>query len=564
MATRNLKAQVELSGEAKYKEALKGLAADNKVLSSEMRKLQSEFRGQTDSIEYLTRHGKLLEDGLEIQKDRVQKLREQLAWATEKYGEASNKTKGFAAQLNNAEAKLLDQEYAIKQNNEAIENYGKSTVALGDIAEKFADKLGIKIPEGAKNALNGVKGFSSGTVAAMGVAVAAAGATTLAYKKLFDLAIEQAAEADTILTDSLITGISTESLQKWNYAANLVDVSGDVITKSLSRLTRSMDDARGGNAELTAAFAKLGISITDSNGQLRDNEEVFYELVDALGAVENATERDALSMTIMGKSAQELNPLIIQGGEALRALGEEAENTGYILDEAQIKKLGEVDDAYQRMQLTVEANRKQLAVEFAPAAIEAMTMFSDAVTKAGKFLVDSGIITGLGSILESTLGIIGAGADVMATITGIDGKFSIFGATLGGVAQLLALVADTLDVISGLMTLDFGKVKTALGWNRGSGERSHWQTVVDQQEGRISYNATGNDNFQGGMTYINEAGPEAIYLPRGTQIATAQETRELGGDTFNFYIDAKNVHEFVQLVEMAKSARIRSRMKGEK
>ena len=65
------------------------------------------------------------------------------------------------------------------------------------------------------------------------------------------------------------------------------------------------------------------------------------------------------------------------------------------------------------------------------------------------------------------------------------------------------------------------------------------------------------------MTYINEAGPEAIYLPRGTQIATAQETRELGGDTFNFYIDAKNVQEFVQLVEMAKSARIRSRMKGE-
>lgn len=563
MATRNLKAQVELSGEAKYKEALKGLAADNKVLSSEMRKLQSEFRGQTDSIEYLTRHGKQLEEGLEIQKNRVQKLREQLAWATEKYGEASNKTKGFAAQLNNAEAKLLDQEYAIKQNNEAIENYGKSTVALGDIVDKFADKLGIRIPEEAKKALNGVKGFSTGTVAAMGVAAAAVGATTLAYKKLFDLAIEQAAEADTILTDSLITGISTESLQKWNYAANLVDVSGDTISKSLARLVRSMDDARSGNAELVAAFGTLGVSIVDSTGNLRDNETVFYELVDALGAVENATERDALSMQIFGRSAQDLNPLIIQGGEALKALSEEAINAGYVLDEYQIKKLGEVDDAYQRMQLTVEANRKQLAVEFAPAAIEAMTMFSDAVTKAGKFLVDSGIITGLGSILESTLGIIGAGADVMSTITGIDGKFSIFGATLGGVAQLLALVADTLDVISGLMTLDFGKVKTALGWSRGSGERSHWQTVVDQQEGRISYNATGNDNFQGGMTYINEAGPEAIYLPRGTQIATAQETRELGGDTFNFYIDAKNVQEFIQLVEMAKSARIRSRMKGE-
>ena len=563
MATKTLKAAVELSGEAKYKEALKSLSTDNKVLSSEMRKLKAEFKGQTDSMEFLTRKGELLNKQLNTQKERVDTLRAAVANAKEKYGEAAEETQNWIIKLNNAEAQQFNLEHAIEENNEALENQGKSMTGLGDIAEKFADKLGIKIPEGAKKALNGVKGFSTGTVAAMGVAAAAVGATTLAYKKIFDLAIEQAAEADTILTDSLITGISTESLQKWNYAANLVDVSGDVITKSLSRLTRSMDDARGGNAELTAAFAKLCISVTDSNGQLRDNETVFYELVDALGAVENATERDALSMTIMGKSAQELNPLIIQGGEALRALGEEAENTGYILDEAQINKLGEVDDAYQRMQLTVEANRKQLAVEFAPAAIEAMTMFSDAVTKAGKFLVDSGIITGLGSILESTLGIIGAGADVMSTIPGIDGKFSIFGATLGGVAQLLALVADGLDIISGLMTLDFGKVKTALGWRRGSGERSHWQTVVDQQEGRISYNASGNDNWRGGMTYINEAGPEAIYLPRGTQIATAQETRELGGDTFNFYIDAKNVQEFIQLVEMAKSARIRSRMKGE-
>lgn len=569
MATRSLKAQVELSGEAKYKEALKGLAADNKVLSSEMRKLQSEFRGQTDSIEYLTRHGKQLEEGLEIQKKRVQELREQLAWATEKYGEASNKTKGFAAQLNNAEAKLLDQEYAIKQNNEAIENYGKSTVALGDIVDKFADKLGIKIPEEAKKALNGVKGFSTGTVAAMGVAAAAVGATTLAYKKLFDLAIEQAAQADEILTDSLISGISTESLQKWNYAANLVDVSGDTITKSLSRLTRSMDDARNGNAELSAAFTTLGINVTDSTGQLRDNETVFYELVDALGAVENATERDALTLTILGKSAQELNPLIIQGGEALRALSEEAENTGYILDEHQIKKLGEVDDAYQRLQLTIEANRKQLAVEFAPAAIEAMTMFSDAVTKAGKALVDSGIITGLGSILESTLGIIGVGKDVISVITGIDLSFEKFGKTLNTVAQLLAAVADLFDFIKSVVTLDFSGIGNAIGLGYRAGNPNNIQRVKMQQTGQweyyssyYGYNASGNDNWRGGMTYINEAGPEAIYLPRGTQIATAQETRELGGDTFNFYIDAKNVQEFIQLVEMAKSARIRSRMKG--
>lgn len=570
MATRSLKAQVELSGEAKYRDALKSLSSDNKVLSSEMRKLREEFKGQTDSMEFLTRNGELLNKQLNTQKARVDTLRAAVANAKEKYGEASAKTQEWVVKLNNAETQQYKLEHAIEENNDALENQGKSMEGLGDIAEKFADKLGVKIPEGAKKALNGVKGFSTGTVAAMGVTAAAVGATTLAYKKLFDLAIEQAAQADEILTDSLISGISTESLQKWNYAANLVDVSGDTITKSLSRLTRSMDDARNGNAELSAAFTTLGINVTDSTGQLRDNETVFYELVDALGAVENATERDALTLTILGKSAQEINPLIIQGGEALRALGEEAENTGYILDEHQIAKLGEVDDAYQRLQLTIEANRKQLAVEFAPAAIEAMTKFSDVVTKAGKALVDSGIITGLGSILESTLGIIGAGGDIIATVTGIDLSFEKFGKTLNTVAQLLAAVADLFDFVKSVVTLDFRGIGNTIGLGYSSGNPNNIQRVKMQQTGQweyyssyYGYNASGNDNWRGGMTYINEAGPEAIYLPRGTQIATAQETRELGGDTFNFYIDAKNVQEFIQLVEMAKSARIRSRMKGE-
>lgn len=563
MAKRSLKAQVELSGEAKYKAALQELNSGNKVLASEMRKLSAEFKGQAESTEFLTRKGDLLERQLQQQKDKVEQLKAAVANAAEKYGEASTKTQSWIVKLNNAEAQQYELEHAIEENNQALSRQGAEMTGLGDIAEKFADKLGIKIPEGAKKALNGVKGFSSGTVAAMGVAAAAVGATTLAYKKMFDLVLSEASKADEVLTESLATGLSTKVVQQYEYAANLIDVPLNVITGAAAKITRSMSEARDGNDELSQAFQSLGVQITDSSGQLRNSNDVLLETAEALNKMENVTERDAMALKLIGRSFQDLNPLVAQGIDVLEGYMKEAENVGYVLDEFQLKKLGEVDDAYQRMQLTVEANRKQLAVEFAPAAIEAMTMFSDAVTKAGKFLVDSGIITGLGSILESTLGIIGAGADVMSTITGIDGKFSIFGATLGGVAQLLALVADGLDIIGGLMTLDFGKVKTALGWNRGSGERSHWQTVVDQQEGRVSYNATGNDNFQGGMTYINEAGPEAIYLPRGTQITTAQETRELGGDTFNFYIDAKNVQEFIQLVEMAKSARIRSRMKGE-
>ena len=39
------------------------------------------------------------------------------------------------------------------------------------------------------------------------------------------------------------------------------------------------------------------------------------KVIDALGKVTNETERDALAMQILGKSAQELNPLIEAGSQ---------------------------------------------------------------------------------------------------------------------------------------------------------------------------------------------------------------------------------------------------------
>ena len=49
------------------------------------------------------------------------------------------------------------------------------------------------------------------------------------------------------------------------------------------------------------------------------------------GKMENETERDALAMQILGKSAQELNPLIEAGSARMQELGEQAEAAGYVM-----------------------------------------------------------------------------------------------------------------------------------------------------------------------------------------------------------------------------------------
>lgn len=598
MATRTVGAKVELSGEKEYKQALTDLNNGNRVLASEMKKLQAEYKGNSDSVEFLTKKGDILDRQLSGQKEKVETLRKALENAAKTYGEGSAQAMKYQAKLNDAEAAQYELQHAIEENNEAIKSQGSVWDQVGGMMEEIAGKLGVKIPDGAKKALSGMDGLSSGTVAAMTAAAAAITALYEGVKALHEMTVQSAADVDELVTKSMTTGLSTKTLQQLKYSENLIDVSVDTISGSLTKLTKNMAAANSGSEEMAQKFAELGVSITDtSTGQLRDAEEVFYELIDALGGMENQTERDATAMDILGKSAQELNPLILQGSGALKDLAKEAEATGYILDESQIQKLAEVDDSYQRMQLTMEAVKKQMSADFAPASKEAMDLFADVVKKAGDALERSGIIENLAVVIKSMLSILRSGADLVAGIPGLNSALDVLHGTLNGVALVMATIADTANVVTGLLTLDFGRVKQGLGMDAKNGNYSNLQQLngtaktmeavrngyrgnggadmssygYDAASGRyydlktgnyiFGHNAGGTDAWRGGLTWLGEAGPELVDLPQGSRVYSNQESRNIGGDTFYISIDAASVKEFNDIVEIAKSARVRSRMR---
>lgn len=567
--TRTIKARVELDGEKQYKQALTELNSSNRVLASEMKKLKAEYAGNTESVEFLTKKGELLDKQMQTQREKVETLRKAVAAAAEAHGEADAKTQKWVVQLNNAEAEMYNLEHAIEENNEALNTEGGTVGKLGDQLDGLASKLGIKIPDGTKNALNGMQGFSAGTAAAMTAAVAAVAALAKTVGDLHELTLKAAADMDTVITESMTTGLSTKTIQQMKYAENLIDVSYGTITGSLTKITRAMADAKNGNEATAQSFAELGVAIYDaSTGQLRDAESVFYDVIDALGGIENQTDRDAAAMSLLGKSAQDLNPLILQGSQALKALGEEAEATGYILDESQVKQLGAVDDAYQRLQLQIEATKKELAVEFAPASEAALTLFSKVVKEAGEVLERSGIITNLSAIIASLVDILETGGDILAGIPGLTSALDGLRQMLNAVALLVAAIADAAQLIKSVLSLDFSGAANALGFGYKSGNANNIQRTLMQQQGTwgeyqswYGHNATGNDNWRGGLTYVGESGPELAMLPRGTQILNAQDTAKLGGDTFYITIDAKSVREFNDIVELAKSEQVRRRMK---
>jgi len=127
-----------------------------------------------------------------------------------------------------------------------------------------------------------------------------------------------------------------------------------------------MLEAKDKSSDAAKAFKELHVKVTDAHDKLRDNEAVFYDVIDALGKMSNETERDALAMEIFGRSAQDLNPLIEAGSQKLKELAKEAHDVGYVMSDETVESFGEVDDAINKMIFSFDALKNKIASAFMP------------------------------------------------------------------------------------------------------------------------------------------------------------------------------------------------------
>lgn len=592
MPTRQVNTDFKVTGEEKLKRAIAEINNGTKVLNSEMRKLTAEYDGNNDSVEFLTQKYDILERQMLSQKDKVEALKQAVADSAAAYGEADSRTQNWIIQLNNAEAALANTYGEMGRTQAAIENMDKSldevsdstgsaaegVTSLGDVLDTVADKLGVKLPDGISKFTGGLGKIPASTAAAAAGIAAVVAAGVKLERKLMDVTKESAAAAKELEALSLQSGVSAQDLQAFHYAEDFLDVSTDTLTDSLKDLTTKMSDAKDGNEDVVAMFDQLGVSVTDAGGNLRDSYDVFLDVIDGLGEMSNQAERDALAMGLINESAQKLNPLIEQGSGSLKKYAAEAENVGYILSNDQLKALTAVDEAQTRLLKSQEAVSKQISAEYAPYMSDALNQTRELIEKVGTALVDSGAVEAFGSILDSTVSLLEPLGDLTADI------LPPLGTLLQGIAGTLAWAADTINLIVGLLTLNGDRISTALGSNPNKASNiqkalygadyktesyydstgNYYDPTTGQWTGNYFHNAGGNDNFPGGRTRVGENGPETVYLPQGTVIANAQETRADGGydAPVNVYIEARTIQEFNDIIEIVRDAQRVRRMKG--
>ena len=326
---------IEIGGNTtKLVASLKDVDKQIKNTQTALKDVNKLLKMDPGNTELLRQKQKLLADAVNQTSDRLQQLKDaqaQVAQGSEDWDVLQRE--------------IIETEQDLKGLKQDLDDFGSvAAQKLKVVGQKFQE-VGGKI-ESAGRAMSKISGLAAGALG---------GIAKLGY--------DAVTAADDLNTLSKQTGVSTDELQKWSYAADLVDVSTETITGAMKKMKKNLDSN-------SKAFEALGVNTKDSSGNFRDTTELFYDTIEALSKIDNETERDIAAMDIFGKSADELAGVIDDGGAALKAYGEEAEQLGLIIGGDTLNKLNEANDTIDQMKATMGASLAQagatIATTFAP------------------------------------------------------------------------------------------------------------------------------------------------------------------------------------------------------
>ena len=406
---------IEFSGDTtRLDQALRKIDNETKSIDKELRAVDKALKFNPTSVELWRQKQDLLKNKIAETKDKLDVLKQ-----------AQAKMDAEGVDKNSAEYRELQREIIVAENQ--VKNFEGQLRKVGNVnlratSEQFKE-YGTKLTA-AGNAMKGVSMAAAGLVASLGAVSVKAGRS-----------------ADDLNTLSKVTGIGTGDLQKYGYAADLVDTSVEAIAKSTKRLTRNAYEAANGSSTQAESFKALGVSVTDADGNLRDSDAIFQDVISALGQMTNETERDALAQKLMGKSAAELNPLIEDGGETYKMVADTLAkyNLDYV-DQETLDKANEFNDSLDTMKLIGSVALAQVGSALASTLAPALEKVVDLVGRFANWL---------GNLDPRILTVIGAIAGVVAVIAPVLIALGKVAFAISSIMSLMATIGPVIAAISG-------------------------------------------------------------------------------------------------------------------
>ncbi len=373
-----------------------------------------------------------------------------------------------------------------------------------EIVIKAVDKTQKDFGTAITNLKSFEKAASVLTTGVVGAGVAVAGAIAVMTEK----SIESADEMGKLAQKA---GMPVNQFSKLAYAASLTDTAIETLSLGVKGLNHSIVEAAGSiNSGAAKAFDALGISIRDSNGNLKSNHEILLEVADRFASYKDGAEKAALAQAIFGKSGQDLIPMLNEGRAGLEAL--ESETNG--VTDATSKQAQEFNDNLTRLKKQMGGIGATVAAELLPHLLQ----FTDWLVKTNKetgvfqaiALTAIDVLKGMAVSVYLVWTVLKALGQIIGQGSYIAYQF-FYGILFNAIAVLTSIGESIVAVVKGIINL--GEAAGNVG-----------QILYDFFQGNFK------EAWEGSKSTVEQMKQAVVKV--GTDIAISWETNgKIAGDT---------------------------------
>jgi len=272
-----------------------------------------------------------------------------------------------------------------------------------------------------------------------------AAATTAAATAAFATFMQVGSALDDM---SQRTGIAASELSTLSYAAKLSDTTMEAFQGSIFKMNMFLGNVAEQSPAATKALDNLGISVQDLAGLSPDQQ--FKVFADAISKIEDPTLKLNAAISVFGKSAGELLPLLSQGASGIENMQAEAERLGFKLSDDTAAAAAEAADAIDVLWLAATTAAVRFGSALAPAVTAVAKIIGElAATSPKLFAAFAGgaialaAVVGAFKILNLALDLYAKRQVLVLALSGPKGWAILAGAALVAAGAFAAVAAQT-------------------------------------------------------------------------------------------------------------------------
>lgn len=337
-------------------------------------KTDRSAKGYEDRNAALAQQNTQLNERLETQRQKMDLLREAMKKAADVYGDNSVEVQNYRKQLSETQAEIDKTSKTIEENTKTMNSEANP---LLDTFKDLTDQIGIKLPEGFDNVI--------GKFGKFGEIGAQLGTAMTITKGIIKTIADASDNFSDLKSNAQLLGLDTTQYQKLQYALMQVGITSDGLSeimnplyskiketdevlgdyvKGLKNMGDASEEERKKIIEMQNTWTDYNVRLYDSAGNLREMDEIFYDLIASFAETSSATERITKMQGIFGETASKVNEIVENGGTSLRDYANRAEELGKVLNESTVQAMDNVNTAMGKFKQNLDNAKNSLGALF--------------------------------------------------------------------------------------------------------------------------------------------------------------------------------------------------------